>query len=152
MSDWKRVKELAQDWLAAPGPAFDKWPTGDAQIKALTRLFADAPEKHIAVCLGGDRLIGLLALNRLENNRVDLGHVILSDWQDGNIDREAIQAIVEWLFTSTEIDGIETHNANDPPQLQPLKSLGFEMIDVAEPGDLYLSRDGWARRCKHGTS
>jgi RimJ/RimL family protein N-acetyltransferase len=125
--DWEDVHDLAIDWSKAPGPAFDKWPTTEEAASGLTEHFSASP-KYYAVCLmENGKVVGLLALNGYETEgRFDLGHVIHSDYQDNDIDREALQAIVDHIFRTEDATAVVTHN--DPThreQLAPLVASGF---------------------------
>jgi|TARA_Y100000310_G_scaffold327633_1_gene394292 RimJ/RimL family protein N-acetyltransferase len=145
--DWRDVQQLALDWKSAPGPAFDKWPTSATDVKGLTGYFAKEAGKYFAVSLRkGERVIGLLALNGTdERKELELGHVILSDHQDNDLDKEALGAMVDHIFGDSEVTGIVTHNADPAEQLAPLKSLGFVIRDQKSPGTLVLSREQWTK-------
>ncbi len=146
--DWRDVHELAMDWSQAPGPDFDKWPTAEEAAGGLTGHFSSSP-KYFALCLKETRkVVGLVALNGHETDgRFDLGHVIHSDYQDNDIDREALQAMVDHVFLTEKPTSIITHN--DPThreQLAPLVALGFSPAGEAEQGTLVLARAEWERR------
>ena len=145
--DWNDVLSLALDWRAAPGPEFDKWPTSEHEVRDLTSYFAGNPETYFAV---EDRknstVVGLLALNGVDDtDELDLGHVILAQYQDDDHDREALGAMIDQVFGSMGINMIVTHNADYPPQLAPLKSLGFSSRASEDPSELVLPRERWAR-------
>ena len=145
--DWQDVHELAIDWRRAPGPDFDKWPTTEEAAKGLTGHFSSSP-KYFAMCVKETgKVVGLVALNGYETEgRLDLGHVILSDYQDNDIDREALQTMVHHVFQTENPAAIVTHN--DPThreQLAPLLALGFSAAGEAEQGTLVLTKTDWAR-------
>jgi len=139
--DWRDVHELALDWSKAPGPAFDKWPTDEAGTKGLAGYFAER-ERFLAVSLNESAtVIGLVAINDIDKQgRQDLGHVIHSQYQDDEIDREALEAAVAFVFNTVEIDVIVTHNDPNHAQLAPLRSLGFQDSGASD-GELVLSRE-----------
>ena len=145
--DWRDVQQLALDWESAPGPEFDKWPTSESEVKGLTSFFAKGPGKYYAVSLrSGERVVGLLALNGIdEHKELDLGHVILSSYQDNDLDKEALGAMVDHIFGDTEVARIVTRNADHAEQLAPLKSLGFVSHSQEHPSELVLSREQWRR-------
>jgi len=145
--DWRDVQQLALDWRSAPGPEFDKWPTDETGVRGLTGLFVKQAGKYFAVSLKkGERVIGLLALNGIdERNELDLGHVILSDHQDNDVDREALGAMVDDIFGNSEVAGIVTHNADHAEQLAPLISVGFVTRNQEYPAMLVLSRERWTK-------
>jgi RimJ/RimL family protein N-acetyltransferase len=144
--DWQAVLELARDWKRAPGPGFDKLPTTDAECKRFTDHLSTSG-KYYAMCLRTDnKVVGLLALNGLdERERFDLGHVIHSKYQDNDYDREALSAIIVLIFKTYGMFTITTHNANNPKQLAPLKSLGFKDGDI-EKGELTINKAEWDRQ------
>ena len=146
--DWRDVRELALDWKAAPGPAFDKWPTSAEACRELVRHLS-RQESYFAMCLrGSGKVVGLLAVNRIDANRqADLGHVILSKYQDNDLDREALRALVRYCFEVLGARSIITFNAAEfAPQIAPLKSLGFGSTNPAKPGELTLGKAQWERR------
>jgi hypothetical protein len=92
-------------------------------------------------------VVGLLAVNGIEaDGRLDLGHVILSTYQDDDHDREAIQALVGYCFATTGVPAVVTHNADHAPQLAPLRSLGFTNRDPKDKGELLMTREEWEQR------
>ena len=146
--DWQDVHELATDWSKAPGPDFDKWPTTEEAARGLTGHFSSSP-KYFAMCLKETRkVVGLIALNGCgTEGRFDLGHVIHSDYQDNDIDCEALRAMVDHIFLTENPTAIVTHN--DPThreQLAPLVALGFSAAGEAEQGTLVLAKAEWERR------
>ena len=145
--DWQDIHELAVDWSKAPGPEFDKWPTTEEEAKGMAEYFSNSP-RYYAVCVEeSEKVVGLLALNGYEaEGRFDLGHVIHSDYQDNDLDREALQAVVDHIFRTEKPALVVTHN--DPThqeQLAPLLALGFAGADGEEQGTLALARDEWER-------
>jgi RimJ/RimL family protein N-acetyltransferase len=142
--DWQDFHELAVDWKKAPGPDFDKWPTSEAAARESVEYMANS-DKFYALCLRDPpKVIGLLGLNGLtDEGHFDLGHVILSKHQDNDLDREALAMMVKHIFESKDVQSIVTHNADHPPQLAPLKSLGFKVVDPQHPGALVLTRTDW---------
>lgn len=98
---------------------------------------------------GTNKVICLLALNGSDEvDRQDLGHVVHSGYQDNDLDREALEAMVRLIFDGTDADTIVTHNTCHEPQLAPLKSLGFERLDAENPGQLALAKDRRVQREK----
>jgi len=144
--DWPNVQKIALDWKSAPGPEFDKWPTSETEIKGLTNLFAKQAGRYFAISLSGGQVIGLLGLGDIgERRELDLVHVILSNHQDNDLDREALGTMVDHIFESLEVDRIVTKNAEHPEQLAPLKSLGFVNFNQNHPSELVLSREKWRK-------
>ena len=145
-SDWRDVMALAEDWVQAPGPAFDKWPTDGGGAKGLTAHFCQHPDRYLALEVKGTgRVVGLVALNGYEaGGEMDLGHVIHSHYQDNGHDLEALGAVVAHLFARPGLTSIIAKNADHPPQLAPLLALGFTTVDPREPGILRLTKEEWA--------
>lgn len=151
-NDWPDVLELAIDWQLAPGPAFDKLPTSEREVQQLTDYLAQNERYFAPVLRATGKVIGLLALNGLdENEQFDLGHIIHSSYQDNEVDREAIAAIVDYLFQEKGVSTIVTHNADHAPQLAPLRSLGFQPGNL-ETGELVLTREGWEKGRRSSTN
>ena len=144
VDDWQDVHEFSDDWSRAPGPAFDKWPKDEASTRQLTEHFA-AHDQFVAVALNGsDAVIGLIAVNDVdERGNLDLGHVLHSG-QSADIGAEALRGVIEHLFATTDISGVITHNHPNYRQLAPLISIGFQ-ASGREDGELVLSRDEWGK-------
>ncbi len=146
--DWRDFQELGIDWAAAPGPAFDKWPTSEEASRESVA-FMSKEDKWFAMCLkDSGKVVGLLAINYVnEDGQADVGHVVLSKYQDNDHDREALEAIIQHCFDARGARSIITKNAPEhAAQLAPLKSLGFVNADPQKPGELLLTRAQWERR------
>lgn len=114
--------------------------------KGPNRLFhKDA--KHFAISLrASKKVIGLLVLNGIDpNKQMDLGHVMLSKYQDNDVDLEAIGAMVSRIFETMDAHSIITRNSDDPKQLAPLKSLGFINKNPKNVSELTLSKAEWSQ-------
>jgi len=98
-ADWRDFHELSVDWAVAPGPAFDKWPTSEEACKGSVK-YMSTSDKYLAMCLReSGKVVGLLAINDIEaEGQLDVGHVILSKYQDNDHDREALQALIKHCF------------------------------------------------------
>ena len=92
-------------------------------------------------------MIGLLAFNRIDDNkRLDLGYQIHSKYQHNDLDREALESIIDFAFKNRDILSIETStNPEWTEQLAPLKSSGFTPI-AGNPGNLGMTKGDWERR------
>jgi RimJ/RimL family protein N-acetyltransferase len=148
--DWRDFQELAVDWKTAPGPTFDKW---EISIKACQKSVQrmSTVDNYFAVCLKKPgKIIGLLAINEIdEAKQADLGHVILSKYQDNDHDREALLTIVQHCLNVRGALSIITHNAPEhEAQIAPLRSLGFTNTNPDNPGELTLSKEQWDERDK----
>jgi [ribosomal protein S5]-alanine N-acetyltransferase len=143
--DWKDFQELSIDWKAAPGPAFDKWPTTEEACRGSVR-YMSTSGKYLAMCLRGTaKVVGLLAINGTEaDGRLDVGHVILSTYQDNDHDREALRALIQHCFDAKGVPAVITHNDPDhAAQLAPLRSLGFTNKDPENKGELVITKGEW---------
>ena len=145
MQDWPDMLELAIDWSHAPGPGFDKWPTAEEEIKSLTEYFSNDGRYFAVVLKVTKRVIGLLALNGIDDKQqMDLGHVILTQFQDNEHDREALEAMVNEIFKEDGVKSIVTRNAPEhAAQLAPLKALGFQPVSAKQQGELEIARADW---------
>lgn len=145
---WQDFQILAKDWKAAPGPDFDKWQTTDESCQESVAYLA-TKDNYFAMCLReSGQLIGLLAINQINaQHQADLGHVILSQYQTNDLDREALSALFQYCFDARGALSIITHNAPDhTAQLAPLKSLGFINTNPTDPGELILTKAQWTNR------
>ena len=145
--DWQDLQQIAIDWKAAPGPTFDKFPTEDGACRKFAQYLASR-DNYLSMRLRApDTVVGLLAINGIdEEKQADLGHVILSKYQDNEHDREALQAMVQHCFDVKGVQSIITHNASEhAAQVTPLKSLGFINTNPDDPGELTLNRAQWER-------
>ena len=143
--DWQDLQQIALEWKSAPGPEFDKWPTEDDACRKFSQYLASR-DNYLAMCLrASGKVIGLLAINDInQDNQADLGHVILSKYQDEDHDLEALQAMVQYCFEAEKVQSIITHNAPDHvAQLAPLRSLGFVNTSPDNPGELTLGKTQW---------
>ena len=146
--DWRDFRELAIDWKTTPGPAFDKWRTSEEACRESVQHMSTR-DSYFAMCLReSGKVVGLLAINRInEEKQADLGHVILSKFQDNDHDREALQALIRHCFDTRGALSIITHNASEhAAQMAPLKSLGFANTNPKNPGELTLSKAQWDQR------
>ena len=160
--DFSDLIALSINWKSAPGPEFDKWPTNKDDCKGFleylsthtineSQKLGDKEHHFCAIYLKEkDKVIGLLAINpsndnHLANKMVDLGHVIHSDFQDNDIDREAIEMMVEYIFKKiTDVEIITTGNFPNEEQIRPLKKLGFIKDDI-DDGIYDLKRTNWVK-------
>ena len=146
--DWRDFQELSLDWRAAPGLAFDKWPTSEDSSKKSVE-YMSTRDKFFAMCLReSGKVVGLLVINGIDNEkRLNLGHVILSRYQDNDHDREAIEAFIQHCFDAEGVLSVITNNASDhAAQLAPLVSLGFINRNVKEKGERVITKEEWDRR------
>ena len=134
---------LSINWNSSPGSEFEKYPTDENGCKGFLKFlsdhtineslkFSDHEHHFCAIYLKDkEKVIGLLAINPsndgfIQHKKIDLGHVIHSDYQDDDIDREAIEMMVEYIFKiMTDAESITTENHPNEEQISPLKSLGF---------------------------
>jgi RimJ/RimL family protein N-acetyltransferase len=161
-NDFNGFWELSKNWKTSPGPDFDKWPVDENGCKEfLEYLFThkinesqklgDKDHHFCAVfLLDEEKVIGLLAINPSndylqENRKIDLGHVIHSAYQDNDIDLEAIEMMVEYIFkTMTDVESITTGNYPNEKQIRPLKNLGF-IKDDKNDGIYDLKKIFWEK-------
>ena len=147
LDDWKDIHRLALDWSKAPGPAFDKWPTSTDETRKLTAYFAEQEQYRAVLLLEKNMVIGLVAFNGFDaSQQLDLGHVFLAQYQDDDIDKEALTAAVDFAFENKGATAILTHNASEHhTQIAPLKSLGFKNINPEDPGEFVLTKEDWKK-------
>ena len=142
--DFKDFWELAKNWKKAPGPDFDKFPTDEDSC----RKFFDHCLKNTGTSLyiylpSENKIIGLICMNGIdEQAQMDMGHIIHSDYQNNDIDTEALSMFIDLIFSTTESKAIITNNDPDPKQNAPLYSLGFTDRN-ANGGQLLLGKTKW---------
>jgi len=140
--DFNDFWELSKNWKNAPGPDFDKWPVTENECKGLFDAFYN--HKHGIWIYYNDvgKIIGGIFKNNIdENGFLDMGHVFHSDYQNNDIDKEAISMVVKNIFETMDVNGIITNNDSNEKQNAPLYSLGF--IDRNDNGgQLVLKKNG----------
>ena len=143
--DFSDVLLLSVNWKSAPGPEFDKWPVDENGCKGFLDYLC-THENYFAIYLREkERVIGLLAINRIdENKKLDLGHVIHSDFQNNDIDREALKIMIEHIFETMNVESITTGNYPDEKQIAPLKSLGF--MKMENEGVYDVEKKNWRKK------
>jgi RimJ/RimL family protein N-acetyltransferase len=142
--DFSDVLTLAINWKSAPGPEFDKWPVDETGCKGFLEYLCTHENYYAIYLRKRERIIGLLAINKIdENKKLDLGHVIHSDFQNDDIDREALKMMIENIFTTMDVKSITTGNYPDEKQIAPLKSLKFVK---GEPDGIYdMEKNNWRK-------
>jgi RimJ/RimL family protein N-acetyltransferase len=145
--DFNDFWELSKNWKKAPGPDFDKFPIDENGVKGFFNycLKNNANGRYIYL-RSEKKVIGLIALNGLnENGQMDMGHIIHSDYQNDDIDREALSVMIDYVFRTTEAKAIITNNDPDERQNAPLYGLGF--IDRNKNGgQLIIEKNNWKNK------
>ena len=142
--DFKDFWELSINWKAAPGPEFDKFPVAEDECRKTFEYSLKKPGNCRFIYLRAEKkIIGLICLNGLdEHDRMDMGHIIHSNYQNDDIDREALSMFIAHVFRTTETKVIITNNDPDKKQNAPLYSLGF--TDRNENGgQLIIDKKKW---------
>ena len=144
--DFNDFWELSKNWKNAPGPDFDKFPVDENGCRS--HFEYSIKNNDTGNCLfinlrSADKIIGLVCMNGMDEiGQMDMGHIIHSDFQNNNIDKEALSMFIDFIFKTTESKAIITNNDPDKKQNAPLYSLGF--IDRNENGgQLKLDKAGW---------
>jgi RimJ/RimL family protein N-acetyltransferase len=148
--DWPGMQALAINKESSRGARYDHtWPTTEDECKGMAEYFAGG-QYYAAVLKQNQRIIGLLAFNSIDaNKQLDLGHVMHTEFQDNDHDREALEAIIDFAFRDQDIASVITLNVAAPDwteQIAPLKSLGLTPIAEDKPGELVISRQDWESR------
>jgi RimJ/RimL family protein N-acetyltransferase len=90
-----------------------------------------------------EKIIGLICMNGIDQNvYMDMGHIIHSDYQNNEIDREALSMFIDYIFSATEAKAIITNNDPNEKQNAPLYSLGFTDRN-ANKGQLKIEKTNW---------
>jgi RimJ/RimL family protein N-acetyltransferase len=141
--DFNDFWELSKNWKKAPGPDFDKWPVTENEAKNLFEAFFNYKHGFWIYYSEEKKIIGGFFLNNIdENGFIDMGHVIHSNYQDNDLDKEALFMFIEHIFEAMDVKGIITNNDPDEKQNAPLYSLGF--IDRNESGGgLIIEKNNW---------
>ena len=144
--DFSDVLTLAVNWKSAPGPEFDKWPIDENGCKGFLEYLCTHENYYAIYLREKERVIGLLAINGIdENKKLDLGHVIHSDFQNNDIDQEALRTIIDNIFETMDVKVITTGNFPDEKQIAPLKSLGFINIKGTQDSIYEIEKDNWKK-------
>jgi len=151
LNDWKGIQALAIDKESYKSDPHDpSWPTSDKKCKAFVEYLVRMTDKFFAVCLKSDNtLIGLLSFTYSDGNRqLELGYQIHSKYQDNNLDREALEGVINFAFELKNVLSIDSRtNPEWIEQIAPLKSSGFTPIE-GDPGHLGITRENWRIRNK----
>jgi RimJ/RimL family protein N-acetyltransferase len=124
MDDWRDLLEISIDWKSQPGPEFDKFPVTEEEWRKDIEYFAKQDNYYAIYLKSASKAIGFLSLNGInENGQMDLGHIIHSQYQDNDIDREALNIIVAYIFRNHDVKAVVTNNSPDEKQNRPLYSL-----------------------------
>ena len=149
--DWQAVQALAIDKESHKRDPHDPpWPTSDAECKRFAEYLAENSDRSFAVCLkSADAPMGLLSFNQIDENRqLELGYQVHSEYQDNDLDREALESIIDSAFEQRDVQSIDTRtNSEWAEQIAPLKSLGFAPLE-GDPGHLGITRPDWEKRTK----
>ena len=142
--DFNDFWELSINWKKAPGPDFDKFPVDETGC----RNFFDYSLKNMGnarfiYLRSEEKIIGLICMNGMDQNGyMDMGHIIHSDYQNNEIDREALSMFIQYIFSTTEAKAIITNNDPNEKQNAPLYGLGF--TDRNENGgQLKIEKINW---------
>jgi RimJ/RimL family protein N-acetyltransferase len=144
--DFNDFWELSKNWKEAPGPDFDKFPVDEEGCKGFFEYSLKNSENTLFIYLPTEqKIVGLIALNGMnENGQMDMGHVVHSNYQNDDIDREALSLLVDYVFKTTDSKAIITNNDPDKKQNAPLYSLGF--VDRNENGgQLVMEKNNWRK-------
>jgi RimJ/RimL family protein N-acetyltransferase len=125
--DFNDFWELSKNWKEAPGPAFDKFPVTEKESKDFFEYSIKNSGNNCYIYLRDEKkIIGLICLNGIdENGYMDMGHIIHSDYQNNDIDKEALSMIVDYVLKTMDVKAIITNNDPDIKQNAPLYSIGF---------------------------
>jgi RimJ/RimL family protein N-acetyltransferase len=140
-NDFNDFWELSKNWKAAPGPDFDKFPTDENGCRYwFYECLKNNGNTRYIYLRDENKIIGLISFNgKDENNRMDMGHIIHSDYQNNDIDREALSMFIEYGFETMDIETIITNNDPGEKQNAPLYSLGFTDRNVNR-GQLIIAK------------
>lgn len=94
-------------------------------------------------------LVGDLGIHFLSEVAVELGYTLDPAWQGQGLAREAVGAVIGFIFGSLRKERIEAElDARNTPSLRLLEALGFQGLEASQEGELHYllrSRD-WERR------
>jgi RimJ/RimL family protein N-acetyltransferase len=148
--DWRDLHEMIVQYRASEWAQYDdKWPTSAEEIQGVTRWFADG-DSYLAVCLQATgKLIGCVALNRVEREggaAPNLGYVFNFDYHNQGYATQAARAAVARAFEQMGATRIVTGTAAaNLPSCRVLAKLGFRGIGN---GEYELTRGEWLAQCR----
>ena len=142
--DFNDFWDLSKNWKTAPGPEFDKWPVSEAESRDFFNYCIKNSENSLWIYLREEkRIIGGIFLNGVDKNGwMDMGHVIHSDYQNNDTDKEAFTLFINHVFEIMEVKAIITNNDPDKKQNAPLYSLGFTDRN-SNGGQLIMEKNNW---------
>lgn len=145
--DWAGFQELAKDYNASKGGKYEgKWGESEEKCKGAVEHMS-RQDKYFAVCLrDAEQLIGLLALNGMDaDKQLDLGHIIHTTYQDNDHDREALVAMIRYVFGEKgALSIVARWRPEWSEQFSVFRSLGGEFTSDKK-GEMVLTRETWAQ-------
>ena len=147
--DFNDFWELSKNWKEAPGPDFDKFPVDKNGCRNFFYYsLKNKGNTHFIYLRSEKKIIGLVCMNGMDQNGyIDMGHIIHSDYQNNEIDREALSMFIDCIFSTTKAKAIITNNDPDEKQNAPLYSLGFTDRNEND-GQLIIEKINWSKNGK----
>ena len=147
LEDWAAFQALATDYNASGGRYEGKWPETEEHARKSVEYMA-TDSKFLAACLRQTgQLIGLLALNGMDDNKqMDLGYIIHTDYQDDSHDREALETLITYIFTKLAATSVVVRWVPEwTEQFAVPKALGFTVVGDKK-GEMQLTKQQWTQR------
>ena len=122
--------------------ASEKIPTDENEIRKIFKQnLADNANSRYIWHRAEKKIIGFVRMKgQDENGNMDMEYKIHSDYQNNDIDREALAPFIESVFNTTDAKAIITDNDPDKKRNTPLYGLGFKNRNT-NAGQLILERN-----------
>jgi len=149
--DWRAHQDLAIDYNVSGGQYEGKWPTADEECRKAARALAGMPN-YLAACLRDTgALVAMVALNGMDDDlQMDLGYIIHTRYQDGDLDRELLEAMVACIFAQEGARAVVVRWHPDwSAQFAVPTALGFEAVGDKR-GEMVLTRQVWEQGLSAG--
>jgi len=132
----------------------------DETKEVITQWFANYENEstyHWGICLENGELIGSVGVFSISEYdfKAEIGYCIGRRWWGQGITAEAVEAVIDYMFTNTDIERIEAYHATENPAsgkvmakagmtLEGFARHKYRNRDVFQDSDLYgIIREDW---------
>lgn len=129
--NWKELQKIVVDREASEYAIYDyQLPVSDGEVMEITRYFSEG-DSFLAVWeLSLNRIIGYIALNRVDEKVFDMGYCLSSQYQGKGYATEACSAVINYAFITLGAEKLTSGTANqNHPSCRLLGRLGFKKTE-----------------------
>lgn len=127
--DFNDFRELIRDKMHSEYAVYDaQYPTDDESLRGILSYFAGSEEFFAVELKPGSKVIGLIALNRIDGETSNLGYCVHGAYQGNGYAGEAVARILEYARNDLKLRRLVSGTAEtNTPSVRLLKSAGFVM-------------------------